>query len=75
MESKQQKGNTASFSNGSAPLLGNLNPNSVITGELFNGKGYDELSHSTELALSRTRRLGYVDGTVPTVPKDDLNYA
>lgn len=56
MESKQQKDDAASFSNGSAPLLGNLNPNSVITGELFNVKGYDEWSHSTELAFSGTRR-------------------
>lgn len=76
MESKEGEGKSSSSSSEVTTLpLGNLYPNSKITGELFNGRNYSEWSYSAELALGGTPRLGYVDGSKSEVPKDDHKYA
>lgn len=54
MESMEEEENpSGSSSDSSSPLMGNLNPNSRIIGELFNGMNYKKKSYSTNRPLAR----------------------
>lgn len=76
MKSRKEKDKSGTSFYEVTPLdMGNLNPNSRITGELFNGRNYTEWSYSVKLALGGLRRLGFVDGTVSEVSEDDPKYA
>lgn len=69
----ENKSRSSSFNVTFFPL-GSLNPKSKITGELFNRRNYSEWSYSAELALDGTSRLGYADGTIAKIPKDNQKY-
>lgn len=68
MESKQGGDNPSKDKGSSLPSVS-------LNTKLFNRRNYSEWSYSAELALGGTRRLGYVDRTIPEMPKDNPKYA
>lgn len=49
--------------------------NAKITPDLFNGTKYKDWAYSTKMAIGRSRRLDYIDGSIKEPKKDDLKYS
>ena len=69
----ESKGESSSGSN--QHVLPNVvNPNTKITPNLLNGTYYKDWAYSTRIAIGGSKRLGYIDGSIKELEKNDLNY-
>lgn len=71
--SMESKSDSAAVPTPQFPNITNLNVK--ITLDLLNGTNYKDWAYTGRMAIRRSRRLGYIDGSINEPKKDDPKYS